>query len=67
MAVHDAFEGAGLNSNRACDFLISNQPPVTESDCLRLEMIARQVELSPDSRGDHLLKLCEMARLLAPD
>lgn len=66
MAIHQAFEATGVDYNRACEVLISARPPLTEWDCNRLEIIAQQMELSPEARGEQLRGLCEMAALLTP-
>ncbi|MCT8165628.1 MULTISPECIES: hypothetical protein [unclassified Pseudomonas] len=66
MTIHDAFEGTGADSNRLCELLISLSPPLTEWDCNRLEMVASLIESEPAAQGDHLFRLCEMAKLVAP-
>lgn len=30
MAIHDAFEATGVDSNRICSLLISTRPPISE-------------------------------------
>ncbi|AHC85733.1 hypothetical protein X970_11105 [Pseudomonas monteilii SB3101] len=66
MAIYEAFEDTGVDYNRACELLISARPPLTDWDCHRLEIIAQQMELSPEARGEQLRRLCEMAALLTP-
>ncbi|MNJ29825.1 hypothetical protein D3C77_244070 [compost metagenome] len=66
MAIHEALEALGVNSNRICDLLISERPPLTDWDCNRLEMVASLVEAEPEARAEHLFGLCEMVAMVAP-
>ncbi|WMY83399.1 MULTISPECIES: hypothetical protein [Pseudomonas] len=67
MAIHDALEGTGVDSNRVCDALLTKTPPISEWACERLDMVADQIEQAPDARSSLLFGLCEMARMLSPD
>jgi hypothetical protein len=49
MAIHDTFEGAGVDTNRVCDLLIVAHPPILEWDCCRLEMVANLMDLEPQT------------------
>lgn len=66
MAIHDAFDATGVNSNRLCDLLISDRPPLKEWDCIRLEMVADLIEADPEARAEHLFGLCETVKMIAP-
>lgn len=66
MAIHDALEGTGVDSNRVCELLVSKCPPLTEWDCNRLEMVANLIEQEPAAQGVRLYGLCDMAKLMAP-
>lgn len=66
MAIHEAFEATGGDSNRICSLLISTRPPISEWDCCRLEMAANMIDQEHDSGADELYDLCEMAKRMAP-
>ncbi|GFM76848.1 hypothetical protein PSCICM_26670 [Pseudomonas cichorii] len=66
MAIHDAFAGTGVDYNRACDLLISAHPPLSESDCIRLELIAALMECETEAPTSQLFDFCEMARMMSP-
>ena len=67
MAIHDAFEGTGVDSNRVCDALLAKTPPISEWACERLNLVADQIEQTPDASSSLLFSLCQMARMLTPD
>lgn len=66
MAIHDAFEGTGVDANRVCERLISVHPPLNKWDCDRLEFVAELLEHAPEARGEQLHDLCGMAKLMVP-
>lgn len=66
MAVHEALESSGVDGNRVCELLLSVSPPLSKWDCDRLELVAGILEHAPDTRGEQLYGLCDMAKLMVP-
>lgn len=66
MAIHEAFEGTGVDSNRVCDVLLTKTPPISEWTCVRLDLVADQIEKAPAASSSLLFGFCEMAKMLTP-
>lgn len=64
MSVHEALEGLGVDTNMVCMILLPERGLVGEWDTIRLEMLADQLEGSPEARGGFWYGICDVIRLM---
>lgn len=64
MSVHEALEGLGADTNMACATLLPERGKLGEWDTNRLEMLADQIENSPEARGEDLNGICNVIRMM---
>ena len=64
MAVHEAFESWGVDTNWVASLLLPDKPPLTSNHLTMLEMAANLLLHSPEFWSASPSKMCEMVHLL---